>query len=91
LNATFERFLSEVEADARIADLADDMRAGLEHIWADPDLSDACTWVLRQPGHTIVERIDAVSKLLTALEAELRSPRQYGELIRLNLRELVGW
>jgi hypothetical protein len=93
LNATWVEFIDEIEADPRIADLADDVRAGLEQIYQDDgtlEYQDAVTWILRQ-RRSIRERIEAIDKVGNWLKAELMKPHKAGELIRVNLPVLLGW
>lgn len=91
MNEAHEDFLAEIEDDPRIADLADDVRHGLELLWNDPtalDLTDGCTWIFRQP-RSVTERLEAVNKLLTAIQAAAAKNGQ-GEF-RVNLARFLGW
>jgi hypothetical protein len=87
LNATFERFVAEIAADARTADGADDLRRQLEALFdlaADNvvalELCDGLTWILRQRRHSVEERLMAIHKLL-GLQGQ----------VRINLREFLQW
>jgi hypothetical protein len=67
VNETAARFIDEIAAFDEPT--ADHVRKELEALYADPaliDASDAVTWILKQPGHSIGDRYYEIRKILDA-------------------------